>query len=244
MPASRERFGIRPSDRAYALFVVAVVHVGLALALLSGLNISVERTRQAVTRLVDIALPPPPAPQPRSIPPRPHPRPQMAAAASSPHTAQPGGSPGRATHGNTVIAEIPVRAAPALSTGGGAGTGMSQGAGKGGGNGVGGSGEEEGDGGADLVQIAGAIFPSDYPRDLREAGIGGRVGLLFTVGVNGRVTRCAVTRSSGNAELDALTCRLIQERFRYRPSTDASGRPIEDEVEGEHDWSSGGRDGE
>jgi protein TonB len=61
----------------------------------------------------------------------------------------------------------------------------------------------------------------------------------FTVGANGRVTRCAVTRSSGVAELDALTCRLIEERFRYRPTTDRFGRPVPDEVEGEHEWSAG-----
>ena len=86
------------------------------------------------------------------------------------------------------------------------------------------------------VQIAGEIRPSDYPRDLRERGIGGRVGMVFTVGANGRVTSCRITRSSGIPELDALTCRLIQQRFRYRPSTDRYGRPIPDEVEGEHDW--------
>jgi periplasmic protein TonB len=50
------------------------------------------------------------------------------------------------------------------------------------------------------------------------------------------VTSCTITRSSGVGELDALTCRLIQQRFRYRPSTDRSGRPIPDEVEGEQDW--------
>jgi protein TonB len=59
---------------------------------------------------------------------------------------------------------------------------------------------------------------------------------LFTVGPNGRVTRCSVTRSSGVPELDALTCTLIQQRFVYRPSTDSRGRPIADEVEGEHVW--------
>ena len=54
--------------------------------------------------------------------------------------------------------------------------------------------------------------------------------------MNGRVTRCIVTSSSGIPELDALTCRLIQKRFRYRPSTDRNGRPVPDEVEGEHIW--------
>jgi protein TonB len=42
-------------------------------------------------------------------------------------------------------------------------------------------------------------------------------------------------------ELDALTCRLVQQRFVYRPSTDRYGRPIEDEVDGEHDWVARGR---
>ena len=109
------------------------------------------------------------------------------------------------------------------------------GSGAGGGTGGQGYGGDD-EGGTDLVQIAGEIRSSDYPRDLRERGIGGRVGMIFTVGTDGRVTSCTITRSSGVPELDALTCRLIRERFRYRPSTDRYGRPIPDEVEGEHDW--------
>lgn len=57
-----------------------------------------------------------------------------------------------------------------------------------------------------------------------------------TVGVNGRVTRCTVTRSSGVPELDVLTCRLIEQRFVYRPATDRQGRPVPDEVEIEWTW--------
>jgi protein TonB len=126
----------------------------------------------------------------------------------------------------------------AAPSGGGSGTGPAIGSGAGGGSGGQGYGGDD-EGGTDLVQIAGAILPSDYPRELRERGIGGRVGILFTVGTDGRVTSCRVTRSSGVPELDALTCRLIQQRFRYRPSTDRYGRPIPDEVEGEHDWLAG-----
>jgi protein TonB len=122
-------------------------------------------------------------------------------------------------------------AAPA---GGGTGTGPSLGVGAGGG--TGGEGTGYGQGGTDLVQIAGAITPSDYPRELRQRGIGGRVGMIFTVGPSGRVTSCRVTWSSGVPILDDLTCRIIQQRFRYRPSTDRYGRPVADEVEGEHDW--------
>src|SRR5206468_1823963 len=91
----------------------------------------------------------------------------------------------------------------------------------GGASGTGGAGDAD-QGGTDLEQIAGAILPSDYPRYLREAGIGGRVGILFTVGPNGRVTRCTVTRSSGGAELDALTCRLIEQCLPTLPLIRAS----------------------
>jgi periplasmic protein TonB len=62
------------------------------------------------------------------------------------------------------------------------------------------------------------------------------VGLSFRVERTGRVSRCTVTQSSGVPELDALTCRLIVQRFRYRPSTDRYGRPIADTVDGEHEW--------
>jgi protein TonB len=130
---------------------------------------------------------------------------------------------------------------PTVATsGGGAGSGPALGSGTGGGAGGNGYGDSGGEG-TDLEQIAGAITPSDYPRHLRDAGIGGIVGLRFTVGVNGRVIHCTVTHTSGVPELDALTCRLIQERFLYRPSTDRYGRPVADEVEGEHEWDAGRR---
>jgi protein TonB len=50
------------------------------------------------------------------------------------------------------------------------------------------------------------------------------------------VSACRLDRSSGVPELDSLTCRLMQQRFRFRPSTDRYGRPIRDEVDWDHDW--------
>jgi protein TonB len=235
MPASTDRFGaLGPRERIPALVAAAAIQALLAVALVSGFTVSVGRARDAVERLIDIQLPPPPEP------PRPKPKPIRAKAAPPraappPRAAKPGGSPGPAQHAHAVIAPVAPRASPAPPAGGGAGSGASRGTGAGGGAGGQGSGDE-GEGGTDLVQIAGAILPSDYPPDLRQRGIGGRVGVLFGVGANGRVTGCTVTRSSGVAELDALTCRLIRQRFVYRPSTDARGRPVADEVEGEHDW--------
>jgi protein TonB len=58
----------------------------------------------------------------------------------------------------------------------------------------------------------------------------------YVVGTDGRVSGCRVTRSSGHAELDATTCRLIEQRFRYRPARDAAGRPVPETVSRTFDW--------
>lgn len=207
------------------------------MALLSGFRVDVSRSAEIVSRLIDVTLPLPPPPV---VEPPPKPKPEKQhhaapnAAAPPPKAANPGGSPGPAPHGRAVIAQVAVRPTPAPAAGGGRGTGASQGAGSGGGTGMGGTGEDEG--GTDLEHIAGEILVSDYPKNLAMAGLGGRVSVTFTVEVNGRATGCHVTRSSRVPELDALTCRIIEQRFRFRPSTDRYGRPIRDEVDWDHDW--------
>jgi periplasmic protein TonB len=233
MPAAGD---IRPRERLVAVVAVVVVQLGLGFVLLNGLRVEFGRSAEAVERLVEIALPPMPARVPPPVRPKPtRRRGHRAAPAPKAEPTPLGGSPGpKPAHAPPSITPL-VAVRPSLApSGGGAGSGPAVGSGSGGG--TGGQGSGDGRGGTDLVQIAGAILPSDYPRDLRERGIGGRVEMVFTVGPNGRVTRCTVTRSSGVAELDALTCRLIEQRFVYRPSTDRNGRPIADEVEGEQDW--------
>lgn len=217
-----------------ALAAVALVQLGLAILLLRGLAVDVLRHTEIVSRLIELTIPPPPPPKPivASVRVSEHRSSSAPRAKPAPIGGTPGPMPSHALPAPVPVVALP---SPAPSSGGGNGTGPAVGNGAGGGSGGQGFGETD-EGGTDLVQIAGAIGPSDYPRDLREQGIGGRVEMLFTVGTNGRVTSCRVTRSSGVAELDLLTCRLIQQRFRYRPSTDRYGRPIPDEVEGEQDW--------
>ena len=50
--------------------------------------------------------------------------------------------------------------------------------------------------------------------------------MRFTIEASGRVSGCRVTRSSGDASLDETTCRLIEERFRFKPATNAAGEAI------------------
>jgi protein TonB len=225
----------RPRERAYAIAAVVVVQLGLGLALLFGLRVDVGRAGDVVQQLIAVTLPkvlpPPPAPVEQ--------RPRVQHHAQSAPKAQPdrlGGSPGpQPAHAPPAVAPVIAVKPSAAPSGGGSGTASALGSGAGGGNGGTGYGAGDG-GGTDLEQIAGEITPRDYPRRLREAGVGGVVGLSFRVEPSGLVSRCTVTESSGVPELDALTCRLIVQRFRYRPSTDRYGRPIADTVDGEHEW--------
>lgn len=66
---------------------------------------------------------------------------------------------------------------------------------------------------------------NDYPsRALREEREG-VTRFSVQVGADGRVTSCQVTGSSGHADLDDTTCKLIQRRARFRPATDGNGDP-------------------
>jgi protein TonB len=69
---------------------------------------------------------------------------------------------------------------------------------------------------------------NDYPaRALREEREG-VTRFSVSVGADGRVTSCNVTGSSGHSDLDETTCRLIQRRARFNPATDGEGRPTTD----------------
>lgn len=72
--------------------------------------------------------------------------------------------------------------------------------------------------------------------DNRRGRYRGTVDVQFTVEPNGRVSRCAPTRGSGNAELDAVTCRLVQQRTRFQPALDDQGRPIASQASATYVW--------
>ena len=234
MPAyTQPRRTVRPWERAYALTAVVLVQLGLGAVLLSGFHVDLSHPGDVVQRLIEVTLPKPPPPPPTPVQPLRLQHRQSSAPRAAPQKL--GGSPGPTPeHAPPSVAPVVAIKPSAAPSGGGTGAGPALGSGSGGGSGGNGYGDE--DGGTDLEQIAGEITSGDYPRDLREAGIGGRVQFTFTVEPNGRVGRCIVTRSSGVPELDALTCRLVQQRFVYRPSTDRYGRPIADQIDGEHDW--------
>jgi protein TonB len=63
-------------------------------------------------------------------------------------------------------------------------------------------------------------FPVDsYPAAAKRAGAQGQVRWELDVDEDGRVTGCRIVASTGNADLDAATCRLAQRNGRFERAT-------------------------
>lgn len=68
--------------------------------------------------------------------------------------------------------------------------------------------------------------PNDYPsRALREERTG-TTGFRVTVGTDGRVVDCQIVSSSGHADLDQAACANVTRRARFKPATDG-GQPVQ-----------------
>ncbi|MBV7256291.1 TonB family protein [Pacificimonas sp. WHA3] len=130
-----------------------------------------------------------------------------------PIQAAPAAAEGKATDAGSAVREGP-------GTGDGQGDGFGTGAR---GSGIGGGGAV-----SRARKIAGDILDRDYPRSTRRDNAQGTVTAYYDVGADGRVYNCTVRESSGNAALDAATCRLIEERFRYEPARNVRGEPVPD----------------
>jgi len=191
-------------NRITAIIIVALIHIALGYALVTGLAYSaISKVMKKVTT-VDIKEeqkpppPPPPPPPPDHAPPPPPivaPPPPMNISVAPPTITTVSAPPPAAP-------PAPVLAPPAPA--------------------------------APRYQPVAAVAkgspgdwatPDDYPsRPLRE-GVQGTTGFRVSVGTNGRVTGCEVTSSSGNAELDAATCKLVSARARFAPAKDGEGQP-------------------
>ncbi len=70
------------------------------------------------------------------------------------------------------------------------------------------------------------VSDADYPTNALRRGEQGLTGFEVTVGPDGRVRDCTITRSSGSAELDAATCAKVTQRARFDPASDESGAVV------------------
>lgn len=143
-----------------------------------------------------------------------------------------------------LIVPPPIVAATQPGTGQAAQTGASDrlgpGQGAGGvGDGMGGGGEG-GDGGGGIAvgprQIKGKLSFKDLPEGMLAPGSEARVGVRYTVNVDGTVSNCSADEPSGLPALDRLACRLIEQRFRFKPARDRAGNPVRATIVEAHSW--------
>ena len=230
------------SDRMKSAIAVAAFHLLLGYAFVTGLGVDVVARTGETLKLFDITEPPPPPPEPVI---RPRERTKAAEGEASPQNLKSKATPVVAPEPKVRLdLPPPIVAAPTPAQGADTSTGAAPvpgpGTGAGGiGTGTGSGGQGDGTGGG-LRQrarlIEGELSRRDYPRAAKRAGIGGRVVVRIDVGTNGRVAACTIVKSSGNADLDETSCRLIKKRYRYEPARDAAGRPVPDAVREGHVW--------
>ncbi len=80
------------------------------------------------------------------------------------------------------------------------------------------------------------VSDSDYPAGALHRGQQGASAFELTIGPDGRVRDCRITRSSGSAELDAATCAKVGERASFTPARDAHGDLVAGSFSGVIRW--------
>ncbi|UZK64934.1 energy transducer TonB [Sphingomonas sp. M1-B02] len=231
-----------PFERGRAALGAAALTVMLGYALIAGLALRGGQAPADDLQLFEIGLEPPP-PVERIKPHRVRSSKPEGAAAPPNLRAEPTeivAPPPLVLPPPPPIAAAPIAGVGSAATAGSAeviGPGTGSG-GEGDGRGSGGRGDGSGDGGSETAPrwVRGNLRDSDYPEGAADSGISGTVSVRYTVWTDGRVVDCEVTQSSGSRELDATTCRLIRERFRFRPSRDARGRAVPAVIVENHSW--------
>lgn len=228
-------------DRAGAIALVALVHAAVIGGLLTlGPTGVLSEELQRPLEIFDVELPrpEPPPPPPVVVESRAAPKEEGAAApparkaeatpikevapivqlAVPPPPVIVAPTPGVGSAANVGAAPVDGPGSGAGGQGNGSGSGAS-----GSGSGGGGTG---GEGAGPTVIASTTLTGRSYPREvLRVWPKRGRVFVAVQVQVDGRATDCKVNRSSGNPIVDQWTCRLVEERVRFRPATDEAGQP-------------------
>jgi len=192
------------TSRTPAIIVVALLHVALGYALVTGLAYNVAKKAMEDLKTFDVTEEPPP---PEEKPPPPEktdtpPPPQVVAPpplvrmapTTSPIVSTPVAPPPQITPRAPPAPPAPpaVRTVPPQSVSG---------------------------------NLQGLIRTDDYPPSALDREEQGVVAVSLSVGTNGRVTNCSVTSSSGSRTLDSTTCRILTSRAKFTPARDSSGNP-------------------
>lgn len=82
----------------------------------------------------------------------------------------------------------------------------------------------------------GWITNNDYPGVSLRRGEEGSASYSVSVGTDGKVKDCRVTRSTGFARLDEATCRFVTRRAKFNPAKDSRGATVSGTYSGQVTW--------
>ena len=202
------------SNRTASIVVVALLHVVLGYALVSGLAYNVVKKAATDLKTFDVTEPPPP-PEEKPPPPPPEkpttpPPPQVAAPPPLVRMNSPAPVQIQTTPNPPPFVPTPT-ARPAPPTPPAPPPKQSAARAKG-----------------DLRKL---FTDDDFPESAKQAGASGTARATLQIGTDGRVTGCSLTQSTGNSALDGTVCQVLRRRARFTPAIDGNGQPSTDTVE-------------
>lgn len=198
------------SNRTVSIIVVALIHIGLGYALVTGLAYNVVKKAAEDLKTFDVEDEPPPPPD-EPPPPEDSPTPPPPQVVAPPplvriDTVAP-------PIVSTPVAPPPIitpRAAPAPPAPPAPPRPVVSQAAKA------------------RANLATLFSNDDYPQSAIRNEEQGTTRVRLAVGPDGRVTDCTVTGSSGSSALDSTTCSILRRRARFTPAKDQAGNPIAD----------------
>jgi len=202
------------SNRTAAIIIVALIHIALGYALVTGLAYNVLKKAAEDLKTFDVEEEPPPPPEeppppPENTPPPPQVSAPKALVDLAPVAAQP------IAPQLPQLAPAPVQAPTTKSCPGGMTVAISQAC------------PAVVSKAAKAKANLNSLFSTDdYPQSAIRNEEQGTTAVRLSVGTDGRVTDCSISASSGSTALDNATCNIIRRRARYTPAQDQAGNPI------------------
>ena len=201
-------------NKVVAIIIVALIHIALGYALVTGL--AYQAAAKLVERVTTVDVEEPPPPEPEDEPPPPEP--QQETAPPPPVAPPPPINVATTPPPIQTQTTIPPASPPAIRIPPAAPVGPppappappppSQARGV----------KPKGNFGARIQE--------NYPRRAEREGTEGTVGVRVTVGADGRVSACTVTSSSGSSDLDSGACDGMTRFGRFDPALNDAGNPI------------------
>jgi periplasmic protein TonB len=201
------------SNRTAAIIIVALIHVVLGYALVTGLAYDVVKKAAEDLKTFDVEEEPPPPPEEEPPPPEETPQetPPPPVAAPPPLVRTPvQESPVQATPNPPPNPPITPRATPAPPAPPAPPPPPPV---------------RRSEAKSAVGSLQGLFRGDDYPESALDREEQGTVRVSLTIGTNGRVSGCSVASSSGSRTLDQATCRIITSRARFTPARDDNGNP-------------------